>query len=96
MTQDESEIVLVIKRGVLLDAHFRERVYWRRDGVPLPAGYYLVTWPDGAEKRIFNEDAAFRGPFKSREDAYAAAAKPPRMRRTPPSRAARSSRPRPY
>lgn len=69
---DHFEVVHVTKRCALLDASLRERVYWRRDGVPLASGYYLVSWPAQTEKRVFNEDAIFRGPFKTRDDARAA------------------------
>ena len=69
---DHFEVVLVTKRCALLDANFLERAYWRRDGVPLAVGYYLVSWPAEIEKRMFNEDATFRGPFKTHDDARAA------------------------
>lgn len=66
------EIVQITKPCALVDADYRERVYWRRDGVPLAGGYYVVSWPAGTKKKIFNEDAAFRGPYRTREDALGA------------------------
>lgn len=66
------EIVHVTKPCALLDAGFRERVHWRRDGVPLPGGYYVVGWPAGTHERRFNERAVFRGPFGTRGDAIGA------------------------
>ena len=69
---DHVEIVLVTTRCALLDEHFHERVYWRRDGVPLAGGYYLVSWPAGTEGNLFDENASFRGPFRTRVEARAA------------------------
>jgi len=66
---DEVELVHVIKPFRLVDAESYERAYWRRDGVALAAGYYVVSWPSRAAKRAFNEDAIFRGPFRERAEA---------------------------
>ena len=66
---DELELVHVIKPFRLVDSESYERVYWRRDGVALAPGYYVVSWPFGVAKRMFNEDAIFRGPFRDRADA---------------------------
>ena len=66
---DAFELVHVIKPFRLVDSESYERVYWRRDGVALAFGYYVVSWPFGAAKRMFNEDAIFRGPFRERADA---------------------------
>jgi len=63
-------------RGVsncrLLDAGSCERVYWRRDGLGLAAGWYIVSWPPGAVPGRFNEEALFRGPFRQSEEAEGA------------------------
>lgn len=69
---DDFEIVQVTKPCTLLDSDFQEWVYWRRDGVPLAGGYYVVSWPVGTKKKIFNEEAMFRGPFRTREHAVRA------------------------
>ena len=65
------EIVRVTGECRLLDAESVERVYWRRDGKPLAAGHYIVTWAPGIAARRFNEDAVFRGPFRLRTEAEA-------------------------
>lgn len=67
------EVVHVIKPFRLIDAESYEKVYWRRDGVALAEGYYVVSWKTPNRRRLFNEDAAFRGPFRTRVDALAAA-----------------------
>jgi hypothetical protein len=59
----------VISESRLVDDHSNEHVYWRRDGRPLAPGYYLVSLPAGTARRRFNEDAAFRGPYRQRTDA---------------------------
>ena len=66
---DKYEVVHVIREFRLVDAESYERVYWRRDGVPLARGYYVVSWPARARTRMFNEDARFRGPFRNRREA---------------------------
>ena len=65
----ESQIVRVISSCRLLDAQACEHTYWRRDGLRLAAGWYVVNWPRGTVRGKFNEETAFRGPFKQREDA---------------------------
>lgn len=95
LTSENFQVVHVIKPCVLVDADYHEQVYWRRDGVPLARGYYVVSWPAGADKRLFNEDAFFRGPFKAREDALssmrALQARALRIRRWPAVRAEQTS-----
>ena len=66
---DKYEVVHVIREFRLVDAESYERVYWRRDGVPLARGYYVVSWPARAKTRMFNEEARFRGPFRNRREA---------------------------
>lgn len=66
------EVVQVIGDCRLVDSESYERVYWRRDGLPLAHGYYVVSWPASASPKRFNEDASFRGPFPRREEAQAA------------------------
>jgi hypothetical protein len=66
------QIVEVINEHRLLDADQCEWRYWRRDGKPLPAGYYLVQLPQRAAHARFHEDADFRGPFRQRDAAQAA------------------------
>jgi hypothetical protein len=66
---DAFELVHVIKPFRLVDAESYERLYWRRDGVALASGYYVVRWPSRVAKRAFNEDAIFRGPFRERAEA---------------------------
>ena len=60
------ELVHVIKPFRLVDSESYERVYWRRDGVPLSPGYYVASWPARTTARKFNEEARFRGPFRER------------------------------
>jgi hypothetical protein len=69
---DSFEIVSVIRGFKLIDAISHERRYWRRYGLPLVRGYYVVRWPGGATVRRFNAEAEFYGPFRFREDAHAA------------------------
>jgi len=61
----DCEIVRVVSEARLVDCHARSCAYWRRDGRPLPQGWYVVSWPPPLETgaRRFNEDAIFRGPF---------------------------------
>jgi len=69
------EIVQVFKPFRLIDAESYEHTYWRRDGVPLANGYYLVNWRAGATAGRFDESAVFRGPYRDRktaEDAWQA------------------------
>ena len=66
---DAFELVHVIKPFRLVDSESYERVYWRRDGVALAPGYYVVRWRSRVAKRAFNEDAIFRGPFRERAEA---------------------------
>ncbi len=66
------EIVRVISECRLLDARSERHVYWRRDGQGLAPGYYVIRRGGAAARRTFNEDAEFRGPYRSREDARAA------------------------
>jgi hypothetical protein len=66
------QVVEVINEYRLLDADRCEWRYWRRDGKPLPAGYYVVKLPDGTARARFNEEAAFRGPFRQRQAALEA------------------------
>lgn len=66
------EVVQVIGDCRLVDSESYERVYWRRDGLPLARGYYVVSWPQSVSPKRFNEDASFRGPFQRRDDAQAA------------------------
>jgi len=66
-----AEVVHVIKPFRLIDAESYEHVYWRRDGVALAPGYYVVSWPRRTRDHRFNENAAFRGPFRERAQARA-------------------------
>lgn len=70
---NELEVVRVTEGCKLVDARECSRTYWRRDGKPLAEGFYVVTWPEGATRIIFNDDAVFRGPFKQRDDAQSLA-----------------------
>lgn len=63
------EMVKVFKPFRLIDAESYEHTYWRRDGVPLANGYYVVIWPGSASAGRFDEDAVFRGPFRDRKAA---------------------------
>lgn len=78
--RDDFEVVQVTGPFKLVDAAARERTYWRRDGVSLAAGHYIVSWPARVETRLFNEEARFRGPYRTRRAAEAAMA-PLRARR---------------
>lgn len=74
---EDYEVVRVTSECRLLDAGGREHVYWRRDGQPLRAGWYVVSWPPvpGRQSRRFNEEAVFRGPFKLEAEARHALAR---------------------
>jgi hypothetical protein len=67
-----SELVTVVTSAMLIDAESKERTYWRRDGMGLPAGRYVVTWPPGITHRRFNEDAQFTGPYRTEQEALEA------------------------
>lgn len=66
------QIVRVISECRLLDTQSTEHVYWRRDGLGLAQGYYVTRRGRSEKGHVFNEDAEFRGPYRSREDAWAA------------------------
>lgn len=74
---EDHEVVRVTSECRLVDAKGHEHVYWRRDGQPLPAGWYIVSWPPAPEgqPRRFNEEAVFRGPFKLEAEAHHALAR---------------------
>lgn len=69
---DGFEVVRVTKPFRLIDSKGLAAVYWRRDGMPLPSGIYVVCWPPRAKIRRFNEDVSFRGPFRTRRAAETA------------------------
>ena len=73
---DLHEIVQVISHCRLLDSNQQEQMYWRRDGLGLPKGWYIVNWPKNSIRDRFNEAARFRGPYRSQEDALATTAVP--------------------
>ena len=66
---DIFEIVAVIRDFWLVDAESYQRSYCTNHGQPLAPGYYVVNWPEHVRARRFNEQAAFHGPFKLREEA---------------------------
>ena len=68
----DPEIVMVVSHCRLIDSQSEERIYWRRNGQGLAAGFYVVTWPAGSTRPSFNEDAVFQGPFRSLVDAQSA------------------------
>jgi len=68
---DIFEIVAVIRDFWLVDAESYQRRYSTNDGHLLAPGYYVVTWPEHIRARRFNEQAAFHGPFKLRNEALA-------------------------
>jgi hypothetical protein len=72
MQTGKVQIVEVISEHRLRDAEQREWRYWRRDGKPLPTGYYLVSLPQSRTHGRFSEDADFRGPYRRRDAAQAA------------------------
>jgi hypothetical protein len=67
------EVVHVIRRGRLIDAESYERTIWAREGGSLPLGFYVVCWSVAGLQGTYDEDATFRGPFQSRDEAWAAA-----------------------
>ena len=69
---DIFEIVSVIQDDWLFDAESYQRRYCTSHGQPLAPGYYVVNWPDHIRIRQFNEQAAFHGPFQTRQAAQAA------------------------
>jgi hypothetical protein len=72
MQTGKVQIVEVISEYRVRDADQREWRYWRRDGKPLAAGYYLVKSPQTRGRGQFSEDADFRGPYRRRDAAQAA------------------------
>lgn len=72
MQTGKVQIVEVISEHRLRDADQCEWRYWRRDGKPLPAGYYLVSLPSCSAHARYSEDADFRGPYRRRDAAQAA------------------------
>lgn len=69
---DKLEIVRILAGFRLFDAESYERTYWRRDGLPLTPGYYVVSWQDDTAIRRFDEEAVFSGPFKDVQEARSA------------------------
>jgi len=67
------EIVKVYREFWLIDPESYQREYHSRDGKPLTAGYYVVSWPEHILVRQFDENALFQGPFRFRKGAQAAA-----------------------
>lgn len=67
--REELQVVQVISNCRLVDAQSCERMYWRRNGLGVAAGWYVVTLPPGAVPGRFSEEALFRGPFLQREEA---------------------------
>jgi hypothetical protein len=65
------EVVHVVGRGRLIDAESYEQTIWARDGGSLPQGFYVVCWSVAGLEGMYDEDAAFRGPFQRREEAWA-------------------------
>jgi hypothetical protein len=63
------QVVEVTGECCLLDAEGIEHPYWRRDGRPLAAGFYVVHWLPGTTVGRFNEDSLFEGPFRTRGGA---------------------------
>ncbi|MCQ8180819.1 hypothetical protein NP603_06850 [Methylomonas sp. SURF-1] len=66
------EIVSVFQDYALIDAESYQRNYQTYNGRPLPAGYYVVNWPEHVRVRRFDERAVFHGPFPSRLEATSA------------------------
>jgi hypothetical protein len=69
---DSFEIVHVIGQGRLIDAESYERTIWARDGGSLAVGFYVVCWSAAGLEGTFGDDATFRGPFRDRQEAWAA------------------------
>lgn len=92
---DDFEVVSVIHHFKLVDSESYERLYRRRDGVPLLPGYYVVNWPTTVIRRRFNEEAIFFGPYESRKGAQIVAtrwcAKAPRLGGAVPPHADRAA-----
>lgn len=68
---DEYEVIRIIHGFRLVDGESYERTYISQDGQPIPAGYYVVHWPEDIRTRRFDEHASFLGPFASRQCAEA-------------------------
>jgi len=69
---DIFEIVSVFRDFWLIDAESYQRRYCTSHGKALAPGYYVANWPDDVRVRRFDLQAAFHGPFESREEAQAA------------------------
>ena len=92
-SERDFQVVEVTGECCLRDGGGMEHRYWRRDGRPLPSGFYVVHWPAGTTPGRFNEEALFEGPFRSRGGAeagvplirscYRAEAAPEGFRRSP-------------
>ncbi|MCL4798749.1 MAG: hypothetical protein KJ025_04125 [Burkholderiales bacterium] len=81
------ELVTVLTHARLIDGDAMEHIYWRRNGGGLAPGLYVVSWPPGIPRRMFNEEARFVGPFATEQDAIEALAHAVArwMRQPPPS-----------
>lgn len=63
------EVVFVFEQFGLIDAESYQRSYFRKGGQALARGYYVVTWPEGRNDRLFGEEAVFHGPYRDKKDA---------------------------
>lgn len=67
----EPEIVKITADGRLIDSDSYERTIRRARMARLPAGFYVVTWPEYVERPRYDEFARFGGPYISYEQALA-------------------------
>lgn len=59
------ELVKVINRALLLNPVQIECLYQTPEGRPLARGIYAVVWPIGVERRKYDANAEYHGPFPS-------------------------------
>ena len=68
----EFSIVRVVSHCRLIDDDGEHHIYWRRNGLGVANGWYVVTWPAGGVRDRFDETTMFVGPYATRDQARAA------------------------
>lgn len=63
------ELVQVLDQNRLLDSESMEHCYWSTKVHSLSPGFYIVSWPDTALRRRYDELACFTGPFATYAEA---------------------------
>ncbi len=68
----QREIVHVLDDGTLLNEESYQCAYKTESGLPLSAGFYVVSWPSSSMVARYDEHASFVGPLTSRTAAAVA------------------------